>query len=299
MKSKNSFILIALSLYCQQGSSQTLKEQFTQAFSKNDTTAEKKILSEWSKSAHDDPDRYVYAFNYYARRGMTEVMALTKQQPDSKSFVLKDKNGQVAGYLGSTLSFNQPVIAKGLACIDSAIALFPNRLDMRFGKVYLLGKVGDYDQFTSEIVKDIDYGQTIGNKWLWRDGKLLDDPEKFMLSTIQSYIRQLYGAGDNEMGNMQLIAKEVTKFYPDNVECLSDLSITYMQGKEYDKALDCLIKAEKIAPQDYIVLNNIAYCYVLKKDKPNAIKYYELVKKYGPDEAKQDADERIKKLNSE
>jgi tetratricopeptide (TPR) repeat protein len=282
-----------------QSNCQTLKEQFTQAFSKGDTTTEKKILAEWSKTAHDDPDRYVYAFNYYATRGMTEVLALTKQQPDSKSFELKDKNNQVAGYLGSTTSFNQKFIDEGFACIDSAIVKFPNRLDMRFGKVYVLGKVGNYDQFAKEIIKDIDYGQTIGNKWLWRDGKALDDPEKFMLSTIQSYIRQLYGVGDNEMGNMQLVAKEVIKFYPDNVESLSDLSITYMQGKEYDQALEYLERAQKIAPEDYIVLNNIAYCYVLKKDKPDAIKYYELVKKYGPDEAKQDADEKIKSLDKE
>jgi tetratricopeptide (TPR) repeat protein len=297
MKFKVLFIIATLGLCSKQGYGQTFKERFAQAFTKADTAAEEKILYEWCKVAHDDPDRYVCAFNYYAKRGMTEVIALTKQQPDSRSLVLKDKNNKVAGYLGSTLSFNQKLINKGLACIDTAITKFPERLDMRFGKVYVLGKIGNYDEFSKEIIRDVDYGQTISNKWYWRDGKVLEDPEKFMMGTVQSYIRQLFEVGNVEIGNMRLIAEDVLKYYPDNVECLSDLSITYIQGKEYDEALGYLMRATKVAPADYIVLNNIAYCYTLKKDKPNAIKYYELVEKYGTDEAKSDAMERIKRLN--
>ena len=297
MKLKSLVLLSSSFLLCSNAFYQSLKEQFAQAFTKGDTTAEINILTGWSKSAHDDPDRYVDLFNYYVTRGLTEVMSLSKNQGNSDAFILKDKSNKTAGYLGTTTSFNEIYIEKGLACIDSAIGKFPTRLDMRFGKVYVLGRIFDYDKFTREIILAIDYGQTIHNKWLWRGGEPMDDPEKFMLSTIQAYIVQLYNIGNGQMGNMQKLALAVLKYFPDNVECLSDISITYMAGKEYEKAIAALSRAEKIAPQDYIVLNNIAYCYEQQGDKPNAIKYYGLVKKYGDDIAKSDADKKLLELN--
>jgi tetratricopeptide (TPR) repeat protein len=297
MRSTKYFLLLIPSLFCLHLSAQSLKDQFAQAFTKDDTTAEIRILAEWNKTVHDDPDRYVDAFNYYAKRGLTEVLSLTSTKNSSNAFELKDKKNKTVGYLGSTPSLNQKFINEGFACIDSAITKFPNRLDMRFGKVYVLGRVFDYDKFTQEIIRAIDYGQTINNKWLWRDGKPLDNPEKFMLGTVQSYFIQLYDAGDEHVANMRRIAESVLKYYPDNVENLSDVSITYMIGKEYNKALVALTRAEKIAPQDLIVLNNIAFCSAQMGDKENAVKYYGLVIKYGDDDAKKNANQKIKALN--
>jgi len=299
MRSTKYFLFLIATLFCLHSSAQSLKEQFARAFTKDDTITEIKILAAWSQSAHDDPDRYVYAFNYYVKRGLPDILSLTTTKPAGGAYELKDKNNNTAGYLGNATGFNPQFINQGLACIDSAIIKFPNRLDMRFGKVYVLKKISDYDKFTDEIVKAVEYGQTINNQWLWRDGKPLDDPEKSMLSTVQSYFLQLYGAGDENAPNMRRIAEAILKYYPDNVENLSDLSITYIIGKEYDKALPYLLRAEKIAPEDYIILNNIGYCYEQRGSKQNAIKYYELVVKNGTDEAKKDAAQRIKKLKGD
>ena len=297
MRLKRYFLLFSINVFCLNLCAQSLKDRFAQAFTKEDTTAEISILAEWNITAHDDPDRYVDAFNYYAKRGLAEVLSLSRSKISSDALELKDKKNETVGYLGSAPSFNQRFIDKGFACIDSAISKFPSRLDMRFGKAYVLGRVFDYDNFTKEIIKAIDYGQKIDNKWMWRDGKPLDDPEKFMLGTVQEYIVQLYNAGDGQVDNMRAMAESVLKYYPDNVECLSDASITYMIGKEYLKALTVLSRAEKHAPMDCVVLNNIAFCYAQMDDKPNAVKYYELVEKYGNDEAKKDAAGKINALN--
>jgi tetratricopeptide (TPR) repeat protein len=169
---------------------------------------------------------------------------------------------------------------------------------MRFGKVFLLGKIRDYDKFTEEIIKAIEYGETIQNKWLWTDSQPLDDPEKFMLSTVQAYTVQLFNVGESQNDHMRRITRTVLKYHPDNVENLSDLSITYIVDKRYPDALEALLKAEKIAPQDYIVLNNIAYCYAQQGNKADAIKYYEKVKQFGPGEEKQKAEQKIQELNN-
>ncbi len=152
-------------------------------------------------------------------------------------------------------------------------------------------------KFTQELISAIDYSQKIDLKWTWTDNKSIDDPKKFMLSAEQDYVSQLYEAGDDQVNNMRSIAETVLKYYPDHVENLSNLGITYIIDKDYTHALEPFLKAEKIAPTDGIVLNNIAYCYDLKGDKANAIKYYELTEKYGDERAKQTDKQKLQELN--
>jgi tetratricopeptide (TPR) repeat protein len=69
-----------------------------------------------------------------------------------------------------------------------------------------------------------------------------------------------------------------------------------MLQKDYENAIEILLKAEKNTPNDYVILSNIAQVYKLKGDKKNSIKYYELVSKFGDNIAKQYARDQIKEL---
>jgi tetratricopeptide (TPR) repeat protein len=254
------------------------------------------LLGKWQKATPNDPEMYVAYYNLYAKEGLKEVLSLTTKEPAGQAFQLTDKNGKTAGYLNSGGAHNYAYFDKGFKYIDTAITKFPTRLDMRFGKAYVLGRIGDFNNFTREIIKAIDYGEAINQKWLWSNGKPLEEATKFMLSTVQSYVVQLYNAGDNNANHIKAIAETVLKYYPDQVESLSNLSISYMIKKDYAGAINPLLKAEKVNPQDYIVLNNIAFCYSNMGDKTNAIKYYELAAKYGDEEAKKQAQEKLSQL---
>jgi len=98
---------------------------------------------------------------------------------------------------------------------------------------------------------------------------------------------------------MKQIAEKILKYYPDHVESLSSLSVVYMLQKQYDKALEPLLKAEKINPSDYIVLGNLAQAYKLLGNKESAIKYYELTVKYGDEQAKKYAQGQIDELKKQ
>lgn len=296
MKPKSLIIGLLLALLYLPSFAQDYKANFKALIAKDDIQTTLDLLAKWKKAAPDDPEMYVAYYNLYAKEGLKEVLALTKDAPAGKSFEIKDSTGHVAGYLGSTGGHNDAYLDKGLKLIDSAITKFPARLDMRFGKAYVLGKINDYGNFTKEIIKAIDYGQTIGLKWTWTDSKPLDNPKEYMLSTVQSYVVQLFNAGDHNAPYIIAIAQTVLKYYPEHVESLSNLSIGYMIKKDYANALTPLLKAEKINPEDFIVLNNIAYCYSLMGDKPNAIKYYELTLKYGDEGAKKQATEKLNEL---
>ena len=127
-----------------------------------------------------------------------------------------------------------------------------------------------------------------------------ENGEKLFLNALQDYQMQLYQTGkDDLLINMRQIANAVLEHYPNHIESLTNLSITHLLVGEIDKALKSLRKAEKINPEDYIVLSNIAHAYNLKKDKAKSIEYYEKVIQYGDEDTKQYAVETIKRLKNQ
>jgi tetratricopeptide (TPR) repeat protein len=199
--------------------------------------------------------------------------------------------------MGGQIVFNKDIAKKGIDKIEEGIKLYPNRLDMRFGKIYALGQLEDWGEFTNEIINAIRYSKTNKNQWTWTNNEKQSDGKDFFLSSLQDYQLQLYNTNnDSLLDNMAQIAEEILKVYPKHIESLSNLSISYLIKGEYENALIPLLKAEKINPQDNVVLNNIAYAYKMKGDKTKAVEYYEKVTKYSTGETKESAQQQIEAL---
>jgi len=300
MNKKAPFIIFALIFMFGQAFGQTFKQQFNELFSKKDTLGQKQLLEKWVKTDDNDPELYVAYFNYFVNKSRKDIVTLG-QNPKGNDFLeVMDKDSsqkEPVAYMYDGVYYDPDILNKGLDFINKGIEKYPNRLDMRFGKIYILGQSGDYENFTTEIIKTIDYSAVNKNQWTWTDSQPLDSPKTFFLSSLQDYQVQLYNTENDELlDNMKRIAEAVLKYYPDNIESLSNLSIAFLFQKEYDKALEPLLKAEKINPQDFIVLNNIAQAYKLKGDTKNAVKYYELTIRYGDEQAKDYAKEQLEVL---
>jgi tetratricopeptide (TPR) repeat protein len=276
---------------------QTNYEKFKILFKKNDTTKIKSLLTEWESSNPNDPELYTSAINYYFSTSTKEIISLDKQKNSKESFQITDSTGEVVGYMNSNLGFNPEKLSKAIKYANTGIEKFPNRLDIRFGKCYLFQQIADYDNFSKELIKTIDYSQVNKNNWFWTEGKKQDNGENFMLDGIQSYLKQLYDTEDDSLLPVMIKIGEATlRYYHNSVEILSTTAVALMLTKNYDKAIGYLKQAEKLNPKDFIVLNNIAQGYKLKGDKENAIKYYELTEKYGDEQAKLQAKENIREL---
>ena len=290
-------IILILTLIANFGFAQNFHEKFKKSTEEKDTIQQLKILKEWESKNSNDPELYTSYFNYYFAKSKTELISINKNSNGKDGYQLKDSLGNVAGYMQSNNSYNEKFAKKGMEYIDKGILKFPKRLDMRFGKAYVLGEIENYAEFTKEIIKTIEYSNVIKNEWNWTKDKKLEDAENFMLGSIQNYVTQLYNTGNDDLlENMKNIAETILKYYLNHIESLSNISIVHLIRKEFDKGLEYLQKAEKINPTDFVVLGNIAQAYKMKDDKINAIKYYELVKKYGNEDAKANSDENIKNL---
>lgn len=293
---KNLFALILI-LLSSLSFAQDYQSEFGKYFRAKDTINQKETLLKWEKAKPTDAELYTSYFNYYFQKSRKEILNLTTKEPEGDALVLKDSLNQTAGYIGSSIGYEDSDLKNCFIKIDKGISLYPDRLDMRFGKIYALGKIEDWTRFTSEIITTINYSAKNKNNWTWTNNVKKEDGQEFFLASLQSYQIQLYNTERDELlVNMREIALAVLKYYPENVESLSNLSVTYFLNNEFEKGLEALFKAEKINPKDYIVLSNIANGYMRMGNKIKAIEYYEKTILYGDEEAKAFAKNQIEEL---
>lgn len=290
-------LLAILILFTVNGNAQDFPKKFRDLGAKNDTTAQLTLLKDWEAARPKDVELYVSWFNFYVKKSMQDLVTL-EENPQKEALQLTDSAGKVVGYLNSSSQHRPDLLQKAFEYIDKGINIHPTRLDMRFGKIYLLGQVGNFEQFTKTIIETLEYGNSVKYAWLWKDGETLENPRSFLIESMQDYINTIYSAeNDSLLPYMRQISEAVLKYEPEHVISLANIALTYAIEQDYDKALPYLFKAEKINPKDVIVLNNIAEIYVRKKDNANAKKYYEKIIKAGTKEDADHARERIKELN--
>ena len=278
---------------------QTNYEQFKDLYGKGDTIRMATLLQQWARATPEDPELYTSQFNYYYVRSKHEGILLDPKQQSGNTLVVKDSTGKVVGYISEQVDFDTRLTDSAFLCIDLGIRKFPDRLDMRFGKCYLLSEMGRFDKLTVELIDIVNYSKTNHCNWYWMDNEKLDSAQGFMLGTIHNYLTRLYSAEDDAMlQQIKQIGDVTLRVYPDCIEILSMNAVANIILKDYDAALGYLQRAEKLDPHDFIVLGNLAQAYLRKGDKPNAIKYFQLTQTYGDEDAKKEAAEYLKKLKS-
>ncbi|WP_235921223.1 tetratricopeptide repeat protein [Foetidibacter luteolus] len=107
----------------------------------------------------------------------------------------------------------------------------------------------------------------------------------------------LYGNISNApMQGIQLI-REVLAKNPHHVYAHMILGLGGVRSGQYDKAIEHFNDVLKVAPDNLEAAFNLAEAYEQKGDKPNAVKWYGVVRdKIQIPQAKQEIDERIKAL---
>lgn len=290
----NLFVVI---LFTTTAFGQDYKANFDKYYQEGDTTKQLEVLKKWESEDPKNPELFTSYFNYYFLKSRKEALSMSTEEPKGKSLSFQDSTGKTAGYIGSEIYYEPKTFKKAIEKIDQGIKLYPNRLDMRFGKIYVLGQNEDWTKFTDEIVRTIQYSNKNDNQWTWTNNEKKENGKDFFLTSLQDYQLNLYNTGDDDLlVNMRTIALEILEYYPKHIESLSNLSITYLLTGEYDKGIEPLLKAEKIDPEDAIVLGNIAQGYKLKGDKETAIEYYEKVIKYGDERSIAYAKQQIQEL---
>ncbi|MBQ7984901.1 MAG: tetratricopeptide repeat protein [Bacteroidales bacterium] len=251
MKTK-IFFALAMTVACAVNA-QDFNAEFTKAQRDADTLKQKEILASWENSKDRSAEFFLAKADYWFAQAM---------QNQSHPTV------DLLAWQNAVNSLNE------------GIDLYADRLDIRCAKIYALGLMDMWQEYTEELLRSIDRSYINDNKWVV-PGVTAD--KNYFLQTVQQFENTMFEEIDMEvlsvkdsllLENIRTVAKHVLKYYPDNTDNLNNLAATYFYENDYDTSLDIFLKAEQTSPKDAAVLLNIANIYTIKGNKEKARQYY-------------------------
>ncbi|MBP5412191.1 MAG: hypothetical protein J6Y47_02920 [Bacteroidales bacterium] len=273
---------------------QNVYDNFYKALHEKDSATVEQILSEIRYSNDQSAERYIAEYNYWVNKAhVSEGPILSTELPEgvdvSGVFTLTDSMGNIAGYMYGVEYYDSLLTDSALLIISEGIQRHPNRLDMRFGKIYLLGQSGRWQSYTDEILSTLEHSEKNNNAWKYPN--VTESMDTILIYSILDYEKALYSALSKsdtltvqdtmKIHYMRSIAQRMLRLYPHDVFSLNIMAVTYHVMGQEDSALVWLLRAEKVNPRDALVLLNIADTYNRLGDRKKEKIYLKKATKYG------------------
>lgn len=294
---KRTFLLFILTacVYGNLAAQVSWYDRYLECINDSSLDYSRQVIEQWERAEPESADVYAAWFNYYLKMSMDEIIQMTSVPPQDgqQALEMEGSEGESA-YMYSKQVYNDSLIAIAFEKIDKAISLYPNRLDLPFGKIHMLFTLEDYEKAMTAIHQVIERSHLNGNQWTWTLGKPVEDGKEAFKSSMQDYFRRFY---DAELENEAMqITEWMLQYYPDDVVFRSNKASLLAISGNTDEALPLFLSIHDDNPDDYIVTSNIAFIYKQKEDKENALKYYRILSECGDEEMEELARKAISEL---
>jgi len=309
---KRIFIIALLSAMCGFATAQGVYDRFYEAVNEGDSAGMAAAISEIRASGDQSAERYVAEYNFYVNNALLfSGMTSSTVYPDENEHVvgdimtLTDSTGEVAGYMYFIENWDEAIADSGIAVINKGIALYPDRLDMHYGKIHLLRKLRWWNAYADAIHATLDYAENHRKTLVFPEGGAPIDT--ILIEGILDYERDLFAAIQESPDSLAFatrlellrgIAEHMLHLFPTDVYSMNIMAVTYQLVEDRQNTLKWLLAAEKVAPKDIVVLSNIADTYHNLGDKKNERKYLEKIIKHGDEETVKRAKEYLKELDN-
>ena len=262
--------------------------KFQTLLTQKDTAALRKFIPKWEQSAGQSGDTYAAWCNLLLMEARKEILQLSADTTAHEGLVLMDSTVNKAGTITDLVCYDAEKMQKLYQKFDEGLAKYPDRLDLWFGKVHVQLLDNHPNGAVETLQKTIDRSVVNHQKWLWTNDKSTPSaPEDFFFSTLQSYFRQLYDAQEDAV-NMAFV-NHVLRSYPENIYFLNDKAALLTAKGEKNEALKVLLQLHNLAPNDDIVVANIATLSKETGNKKQAIAFYKKLLKSANEEFCNDA----------
>ncbi len=256
-------------------------------------------LLEWQKENPDDPDLFLSLFSYYVNRNSREFVLMARESAADSSLILTNQGDKSNGGNPTGKKIYQTGdVRTGLLHLDKGLKKYPDRLDMHMEKIRILGDIRDLGRQRQAILLVLALSKKNKNNWQWKDGTVPDNGREFMLENIQGHVANLIRL--MRYDHARKISEEMMRLYPDVTYSYNNLGvIAYREGRD-TRALELFHRAERINPQDELVLNNIARIFDHEGNIKQALLYYrKLADRTKDDKLRETAKQRIDELKQE
>lgn len=289
---------IVLLLFCglKAAAQRNYFNEFTQLLEQEDTIAAKKLLTDWKKNGTKNGDYYAALANYYWKKGNSSVLSLTTDKPEEGDFLaFEDSTGATAGYIGQAQTYDDKILNKMFATLDEGCKLFPNRLDLAFGKVHIYLELGKGEEAIKTIQQVLEQDKTNHRKWIWLEDKPTPAPAPdFIKDCCQSYFYQLNEFADEKV--ITELGEELYNYAPTYIPFRTNMAALSFNKGDLKRATELFEAIHKDAPDDLVVTYNLAYSYEKQGKTKEAILLYEQLAKSNNEQYKEIGKKAVKEL---
>lgn len=256
------------------------------------------ILNSWEKVDSTNLNMLLGRFRYYLAKGQsTEVVSKYEKKYLGMDPILKLKDSldRDVFYFQET-SYDDELFGQSMKPLDKAIALYPDRLDLRVLKanVYMTYEKGSPDLTLAYLKALADEGASRKTDWDFEGEK--EDME-FFKEAMQEYCYSFFMLATPSARQAFFdLSQHLYKLFPDKVDFLNNVGSYYLVTEDYKSALKTYSKVLKKYPEDLTAIQNCVLAARRTKDAKLEIKYLQMMVKYAPDKDALAAKARIDAL---
>ena len=247
-------------------------------------------LQLWENKEPNNPEMFISYFNYFISRSRFSGISIdTEQKGSGPTMEITDsQSGEIVGYLNDSIQYNIEDILTAVEYLNRGLDIAPDRLDMHFGKIHILNEIGQYKIAGNELFDTLVISKRINNNWLWANNEGIENGELFFINNIQDYYSLWLNVATKEAyDQIKLCTEKQIELYPEHIQAYNVLAIYYLVNGQFQEGLKYLLQAEKIDPNDCIVLINIGRTYLNMNNKEKAEEYFEKVLEIGNEQDRQ------------
>lgn len=256
------------------------------------------FLQKAEETEKENPDYYALASNYWwtvAQRPVADTKPSEKGE-----FSIRDKDtGKEVGSLRAGPEANPVITAKTLAILEEGTKRFPLRVDISLGLAHVQSQLGKFPESVKTLEAMLDQAKAKPDELRWaKNGPLPEPPQKFLPETLHNYAGALFNAEQDALCGK--LCDRIIEVYPEHPYAYNlKAGLADAQGKP-DEMLRLLEIAGTKAPDDPLILMNLADTYLKRGDKAKAEKALKRVLEVDTDdETKDHARAALKDLKAE
>lgn len=273
-------------------------EDFKKTRATKDLAAMVEFLDAAAKTEADNPDFYALASNYWWSFA-GEINLSTKPAAKGEPSIRDKDSGEEVGSISTNGDLDPSLRKKAVELTGTGLAKFPRRLDIGLGHAHVRFKTGDAKGAVATLRQLLKLAATPGNEFLWTANAPLPGPVGEVLpEAIQGYSAPLFQAETDESDALckELLDATVAAF-PEHPYAYNLLAALADAKGDKDGSYRFLKLAAEKAPEDVLILNNLADAHRARDKKAEAIATYEKILKLDPDgDAAATAREELGKL---
>jgi len=294
-------VLLSLSL------SQLFADEFIEKYQSlaaaDDQAAIEKFLAQAATDESENPNYYAAAGNYWwglASAVSVPAIKAGEYQVDPKDLSITDpKTGKRVGSIGKAGEADPTIRKRAIATLSEGARKFPQRADIALGLAHVQKAVGNRKGYVAALTALLAQAKKDSDSLKWMNNAEMPEPaETFLPETVQTYSAALFNANTPATDALceELLAA-VTDAFPDHPYAYNlKAALADANGKP-DEALKMLETAFEKAPEDPLILSNLADAYVKAGKKSAAItKYKKVLELDAAPRTKHKAEAALKKL---